>query len=519
MNILAACIVAGGVTVTSNASAATGETTIAKWRGGRTCAVALAFDDSLWSHVDYVIPLLARKGLVGSFWVNPATNRYGYGIETWEGEAQDLGMELCSHTMNHTGASSFEEADYEIGECTRILRSLRKPGAGRFMLFLRGGATEWKITDEQMKGLIKKYELHRGRGGGVDHGGDDKTAEELVGYVKAAEADGGFHCIGFHGVGQCAEWLPASATAFEPLVDYLASARDRVWNGTCGEVCMYQRERESAKVTVQEATDRTVRLDLSCAEDPPYDAALTLDTRVPDSWKRCLIRRGEGSVVRPVRDGVVRYEAVPGRGEIVLAATTDPETRPPARRATPPARKPQYVGKPILTVDRVPEGKAETRELPAGLKDASVGFSFRVSKDFSIPEFAKGGGNVLTLLGISDGEGRPLATVNVYRQGTELALYALLQDNKDWQGIPGWPEIPAGHLVLAAGGDHEVLLRTRAGYRDGGAELWLDGKLRCSFTRRDTVGRAANSLSVGTVSKPDGMRGGVVVTGVKATGE
>ena len=91
---LTAMIVAGGIAMGADGTSETGTTTIARWRDGKASAVTLAFDDSLWSHVDYVIPLLARNGLVGSFWVNPATSRYGYGIEMWEGGAQALGMEM-----------------------------------------------------------------------------------------------------------------------------------------------------------------------------------------------------------------------------------------------------------------------------------------------------------------------------------------------------------------------------------------------------------------------------------------
>jgi hypothetical protein len=524
MTWIAAMMLAGGVTMSENVPAAAGDATIAKWRDGKTAAVGLAFDDSLWSQADYVIPLLAGNGLVGSFWVNPGTDRYGYGVEMWEDRAQDLGMELCCHTMNHTGASSFEEADYEIGECARILRGLRAPGAGKFMLFLRGGATEWKITDAQMAELVRKYGLTRGRGGGVDHGGDDKTGEELAGYVKEAESDGEFHCIAFHGVGPYAEWLPAAAPAFEKLVSCLHEARDRIWNGACGEIHRYKKERQSARVKTLEASDKLVRLDLSCDEDPEYyDAALTLDTRVPPGWSGCLVRQGSVESVRPVRDGVVRCEAVPGRGEIVLApapksAAAGAAAVPP-RKSAPAGRKPVPVGKPLLTVDRVQDGRTETRELPPGLKDVSAGFSFRLSEDFSMSESARGDRNVLTVLSLTDVQGRPLAAVNVYRQGRELSLFAAMQDNRDWHDIPGSPEIPAGHLSLKAGREHEVILRTRAGQRDGGAELWLDGRLCCSFMHRDTSGRSVKSVSAGLVSEPGGMQGTLRVARVTVTGE
>jgi len=74
-------------------------------------------------------------------------------------------------------------------------------------------------------------------------------------------------------------------------------------------------------------------------------------------------------------------------------------------------------------------------------------------------------------------------------------------------------------LGLKAGREHVLVLRTREGYRDGGAELWLDGKLRCSFMRRDTTGRAARTVSVGVSARPDGTKGGVRITKVRVSGE
>ena len=520
MNRIAIIILAGGVFMGDSVRAATCDTTMAKWRDGKAAAVGLAFDDSLWSHVDYVIPMLAKKGLVGSFWVNPATNRYGYGVETWEDRAWDLGMELCSHTMNHTGAKSYEEAEYEIGECTKILRALRPSGAGKFMLFLRGGATDWKIMDAQMAELMKKYELTRGRGGGKDHGGDEKTPKEVVGYVKEAEADGEFHCIGYHGVGPYAEWLPASAESFEALTDYLESARERVWNGTCGEIHKYRKERESAKAAVVEAADGKIRLDLTCAEDPAfYDAALTLDTVVPLGWKNCLVAQAGVETVFPVRKGVVRYTAVPGRGEIALTPTDRKTVIRETETTLPIHRKPVHPGKVLLTLDQLPDNGPETHDLRSGLTDVSVGFTFKLSKDFTQSEFTKDDRNVMSLLTLADGEGRPLAAVNVYRQGRNLGLFANLHDNGDWHDIPGSPEIPAGHIMVKAGKEHAVILRTRAGKGDGGTELWLDGMLCCSFLHRDTLGRAAKSVSAGLVVKPKGMQGSIQVTGLKVTGE
>jgi len=72
-----------------------GTTTIAKWKDNKTGAYSLRFDDSMLSHKDHTIPNLVQRGLVGSFYLNPATERYGYGIDLWE-KAQGKGSTTLS---------------------------------------------------------------------------------------------------------------------------------------------------------------------------------------------------------------------------------------------------------------------------------------------------------------------------------------------------------------------------------------------------------------------------------------
>jgi hypothetical protein len=121
--------------------AQTGNTSIAKWKDGKKGAYSLRFDDSMWSHHDHAIPNLVKRGLVGSFYLNPATGRYGYGIDSWESLVSRTGIELCPHSMNHTGAADFEEADYEAGESFRTVWRLNPPDKSKLYPFAHGGGT------------------------------------------------------------------------------------------------------------------------------------------------------------------------------------------------------------------------------------------------------------------------------------------------------------------------------------------------------------------------------------------
>jgi hypothetical protein len=95
----------GFVLFEGSAQVSEGNTTIASWKDNKKGAFTLRFDDSMWSHHDHAIPSLIKRGLTGSFFLNPALERYGYGINTWESLASRSGMEMCPHTMYHLGTS------------------------------------------------------------------------------------------------------------------------------------------------------------------------------------------------------------------------------------------------------------------------------------------------------------------------------------------------------------------------------------------------------------------------------
>jgi hypothetical protein len=301
--------------ITDNSNSAIGNTSIAKWKDNKAGAFSMGFDDALASQVDYCIPNFIKRGLVGSFWVNPATTRYGYGINTWEGLVSRTGMELCPHSMNHSGAIFLDQADYEIGESVRIVWELNPPGKSKLLLFLGGGGA---IYPDGFRDIVKKYPVVSSRGGGIPYRGRS-GGEDLVTFAKEAIEKGEWHSISSHGTGPYAEYLSFNYKYFEALLDYLASVKDKLWVGTCGDVHKYSQELGTANVSVIEASNALIRLELTSEKDPElYDYPLTLVTEVPKDWKYCHITQGVLHDIQPVKSGMVQYEAVPKRGEIIL---------------------------------------------------------------------------------------------------------------------------------------------------------------------------------------------------------
>ena len=217
---------------TENVWSANGNTIIARWKDNKEGAFTLRFDDSMLSHRDHTFPALISRGLVASFYINPATDRYGYGIDTWESLAGRSGMELCPHTMNHTGAADFEEADYEIGEAFRKVWELNPPDKSRMYPLSRGGGTTWPSGYREI--IEKKYPIAEYRSLAVDYDGSD-NARELIAFAEKAIKDKAWHTISTHGTGPDLEWLGFEVSNFEALLDYLASVKQSLWVGTVGD--------------------------------------------------------------------------------------------------------------------------------------------------------------------------------------------------------------------------------------------------------------------------------------------
>jgi hypothetical protein len=318
----------GILLVNTRTQADTGHTTIAKWKDNKQGAYTLRFDDSMMSHKDHTIPNLVKRGLVASFYINPATNRYGYGIDAWESQASRIGIELCPHSMNHIGAGDYEEADYEIGESYKTVWKLNPPDKSKLYPFSRGGGTSWPEGYREV--IQSKYPVAEYSGLAIRYGGADDR-KELIDFAKKAMQDDAWHTVLTHGTGPNLEWLGFEVSNFEALLDYLASVKDKLWIGNAGDVYKYVMERESAKISSLQVDDQKIQFNLTSEIDPElYDHSLTLITEVSPDWNFCHIHQDKRESIRAVRDGRVMYEALPNRGMITLTASEMDKT-PPAK--------------------------------------------------------------------------------------------------------------------------------------------------------------------------------------------
>ncbi len=310
-----------------------GETRICKWKEDRQAAFSIGGDDSLRSQLYFAIPEMDRKGIRGTWWVNPGLggpvnfkNEDDAWAQCWIAcyadwvRAAGRGHDFANHTLHHLGAASYAQAEQEIGGTARAIWEANP--RQRLQLFDRGGGTTWQITELELAEILARYDCVEGRGGSIE----DPTwevnpnADTLRGYVETALREGSWHHVAFHGIGPSCEWGgPVDGAAFIALLDYLVEKRAHVWAGTHTEVHKYSLERDHATVTVLDASSRKIILNLTSSTIPLlYDYPLTLVTKVPDSWKKILLNQGNNSIEYPVVSGEVHFDAKPDFGNISI---------------------------------------------------------------------------------------------------------------------------------------------------------------------------------------------------------
>jgi hypothetical protein len=303
-----------------------GNPQVMRFKDGKRAAFSMHFDDSMESQVENALPLLNARGFVGTFFVNPGSERYEKYRRVWEVECPAHGHELADHTMTHHDVTSYAQADYEIGECARIIRGVYG-GAPRLIPYITPGGVLWEISDAQLSELLDKHELFltpRTHGCYPSSHFTDITIPVLDAIDRAVWAQ-----LGFHGIG--GEWLSTDVADLVRLLDYLDANRDLVWVATTSDAYKYQQERETiASVSLTNATSTGFSVELQCDEGrintfgrpfaDLYDQPLTLRVSVPGSWRAFTATQGPTfrryGVVEDGGRRFAQFDALPKVGNV-----------------------------------------------------------------------------------------------------------------------------------------------------------------------------------------------------------
>lgn len=329
MKNLLALLVVLTCTLRPLAAASPGETRVANWKDDRTGVFLLMFDDSWPSQWQVAIPELEQRGLIATFYICPGKGEYKVFAQKWEGDYAASGMVYGNHTMTHKGVSDLENAREEILGCTKIIREIQPGSETRLVSFAQPGGVggNWHITDEELAQLLKEDHLIS-RPPFQGHGAmyHLKTLPEMTALADKAVTSKGMEYLIIHGVERLNAnyqdmWAMSQEELFFPLLDYLKQKSDagELWVTDHISQHKYETERGSAQVQTVAATPASIRLKLTSAADPElYDQPLTLLTQVPADWKNAAIRQGDVHTTVAVKDGLARYDALPGDKEIEL---------------------------------------------------------------------------------------------------------------------------------------------------------------------------------------------------------
>ena len=312
------------------AAASSGGTRIARWKDDCTAAFLLMFDDSYPSHWQVAAPELVKRNMIATFYINPGKGEYRQSASHWENELWRQGMVYADHTMTHQGFTDLDGAEHEIGDCADIIRRIVPGPERRLLSFGKPGLPpgRWNISPDDLAALLRRHDL-------IDRPTFDKhgavyhmqTSEQMLALADRAVAAQGMEYLIIHGVeriGPNVKWQDFWALkqdVFFPLLDGLQErqAQHQLWITDHISQHQYETERDSAKLSARSAADGALHIELTCQADPLlYRLPLTLLTEVPSTWREALVTQGDREKRVAVVDRLIRYDAIPGGGTVVV---------------------------------------------------------------------------------------------------------------------------------------------------------------------------------------------------------
>jgi len=311
---------------------AIGDSKICRWEMNKKAAFSIVFDDGCPTQLDVAIPELRKRDLTAAtFFLNPGKRHFTARVAEWVNVVK-MGFDFANHTMNHTGATDYKGCDYEIGEAANRIRAWN---GRRFMLFHQGGGTKWGISDDEKIEILLKHGIYPhwdqpGRGLGTREGGNtNRSANQLKAHVDAALKSGDWHWTLFHGIG--GDWVVQDKQAFITMLDYMESKKDQIWFPTCTQAHKYKMERRQSKTSIISVSAETIEIDLTfnpaglSAPDAQildtlhYNYPLTLTTEIHQDWDSCAITQSGKQTIWAANNGIVMYQALPGKGTITIS--------------------------------------------------------------------------------------------------------------------------------------------------------------------------------------------------------
>jgi hypothetical protein len=289
--------------------------TIAKWFNIKKSAISLRFDDNLDSHVNLVIPQLNSHDIKATFMINPGRNNfiisYKRHQDFWEKKVPKMGHRLGNHTWNHKGARNLKEAEYEIGEVSKLLWYLY-PNENKLNVFASGGGEtwggrRWHKASFQYKYLVEKFfllDLYSGEHKRVELNSNFSQIDWNL-MIEDSIKNGNHLAFIFHKIGykSLIDFLKEFLTGynncfysnqFSLFLADLESKKDKIWIAPLIDILKYEREYKSSELQFISNNNFGFEYGLKVNTDSAlYDHPLSLVYSVDNSEKHIKVFQNE----------------------------------------------------------------------------------------------------------------------------------------------------------------------------------------------------------------------------------
>lgn len=236
--------------------------------------MVLTYDDALNEQLSHAIPALDSIGLKGTFYLSDYFSGLQQQIPGWR-KAAAKGHELGNHTVFHPCAGNLSgrqwvKPDYDLSRytLTRITDEIKAMNTllyaidGKSIRTFAFPCSDLTVNDTPyingLKNELIAARAVRNRLSDIDSIDvynincfmvNGESGEQLIDWVKKAEANGKLLVILFHGVGG-GHSLNVSLTAHHQLLQYLKQHQKDIWVAPMLSVVQYINQRKKEGVTV-----------------------------------------------------------------------------------------------------------------------------------------------------------------------------------------------------------------------------------------------------------------------------
>lgn len=251
---------------------------VTKYKGGRSCAVSLTFDDGLQEHYTLVVPHLNRYGLKGTFGINGVCigdldNHYAPRL-TWQQckEVASQGHEIDNHSWSHPNLTELDAStlQQEIDKNDSVIEQAigKRPVSflypyNAFNPTVKGACEQGKVGSR-----INQWAL-----GQVN---SKQTAATMTDWIQKQKENGTWGVTMTHGIYTAWDAWKEPWLLWDFFRD-LAYQNDSIWTSTFAQVQAYVKEYDNIQLKTKKRKGQLIVTPVMTLDKNLFSEPLTLE--------------------------------------------------------------------------------------------------------------------------------------------------------------------------------------------------------------------------------------------------